>query len=184
MLYQVRSIWFDIDDGRGQLELSLDEVAKKLCQMQVLPDKSTAEKYICLCKQNQDKLIDYDDFNSIFCKGIFKYSIINKAQSIEQATAEDPNSNPEETLKDKLRKTKNINLMDQLNMGRLKDARMPAKVVNRPILSTLWQIYNKSVDQKDVETYEQYFNRMQGLIQQVVEDPSAVELDPFSNQKL
>ena len=119
-------------------------------------------------------MLDYDDFNAIFCKGIFKYSVINKAQGIEEATAQNPNSNPEETLKDKLRITKNQNLMNQLNKGRLRDARMPAKIVDRPILSTLWHIYNKNVDKKDLETYEQYFNRMQGLIQQVVEDPSAV----------
>ena len=50
--------------------------------------------------------------------------------------------------------------MNQLNKGRLRDARMPAKVVDRPILSTLWHIYNKNVDKKDLETYEEYFNRM------------------------
>ena len=46
MLLEVRNLWFYIDEERGLLELDLREVARHLCRLQVLPDVSSAEKYI------------------------------------------------------------------------------------------------------------------------------------------
>lgn len=34
------------------------------------------------------------------------------------------------------------------------------------------------------ETYEQFFNRMQGLTSEIVKDPAAVELDAFAKKWL
>ena len=60
MLMEVRSLWFYIDNERGLLELDRREVARHLCSLQVLPDVSSAEKYIQTTIQSKTKLIDYD----------------------------------------------------------------------------------------------------------------------------
>ena len=46
MVAEVRDIWFEIDNDRGGLELNLREVARLLCKLKILPDVSSAEKYI------------------------------------------------------------------------------------------------------------------------------------------
>ena len=46
MLATVRDIWFELDKGRGVIELEIDAVAFKLCAFQAFPDHSTAQKYI------------------------------------------------------------------------------------------------------------------------------------------
>ena len=76
---EVRSLWFYIDNERGLLELDRREVARHLCSLQVLPDVSSAEKYIQTTIQSKTKLIDYDQFNAVFCKGIFRHAIVSKA---------------------------------------------------------------------------------------------------------
>lgn len=63
--------------------------------------------------------LDYDDFNSIFCKGIFRHAIISKAQQIEHDTAQDSDANPEHKLEFKMMKTKNANLFNELKKGRI-----------------------------------------------------------------
>lgn len=73
MLALVRSLWDKLDKNRGNLELDLPSVANLLCDFKALPDQSTAMKYICnAIHKTGAGMIDYDDFNSIFCKGIFK----------------------------------------------------------------------------------------------------------------
>ena len=46
MVGEVRDIWFEIDEDRGLLELSLREVSRLLVKNRILPDISSAEKYI------------------------------------------------------------------------------------------------------------------------------------------
>ena len=125
-------------------------------------------------------MLDYDDFNSIFCKGIFRHSIVSKAQQIEQETALNPDANPEEKLEFKMARTKNLNLTNEIRKGRIDHADQPAQLVVRPILSELWAIFYKNVPREERETYEQFFNRMQGLTNEVIFDPASVELDAFS----
>ena len=79
MLLEVRSIWFELDQERGLLELDMVPVCQLLCSLGVLPDVSSAQKYIQTSIQSKTNLLDYDDFNSIFCKGIFRHSIVSKA---------------------------------------------------------------------------------------------------------
>lgn len=54
--------------------------------------------------------------------------------------------------------------------------------MTRPILSELWSIFYKHVPREQRETYEEFFNRMQGLTNEIVRDPASVELDAFSKK--
>ena len=77
-------------------------------------------------------------------------------------------------------RTKNLNLTNEIRKGRIDHADQPAQLVVRPILSELWAIFYKNVPREERETYEQFFNRMQGLTNEVIFDPASVELDAFS----
>jgi len=46
MLLEVRNIWFQLDQERGLLELEIKPVCQLLCELKVLPDVSSAIKYI------------------------------------------------------------------------------------------------------------------------------------------
>ena len=56
-------------------------MAFKLCtpQFSAFPDHSTAKKYIWETIQAKKDFLDWNDFNSLFSKGIFKDAIIGKA---------------------------------------------------------------------------------------------------------
>ena len=82
MVAEVRDIWFEIDNDRGLLELDLKEVARLLAKLKILPDVSSAEKYIQTTIQSKTTLLDYEDFNSIFSKGIIKIAMINNRTEV------------------------------------------------------------------------------------------------------
>lgn len=107
MVAEVRDIWFEIDNDRGLIELSLKEVGQLLCHHKILPDMSTAEKYIQTTVQRQTKVLDFDDFNSIFSKGIIKRSLINNRTEVLERDARNPDSNPDEKLEFKRMRMKN-----------------------------------------------------------------------------
>jgi hypothetical protein len=46
MLAVVKELWFKIDAGRDMIELELTLVAKMLVEIGVIPDESSAIKYI------------------------------------------------------------------------------------------------------------------------------------------
>ena len=107
MLREVRDLWFELDQDRGALEQDLLSISQMLCRLQVLPDVSSAHKYIGKVIQSDTRLLDYDDFNAIFCKGVFRHAIVSKAHAIEQEAAQNPNANTEEKLEFKMVRTKN-----------------------------------------------------------------------------
>lgn len=71
-----------------------------------MQDVSNARKYIETIIQRKSSVLDYDDFNSIFCKGIFRHSIVSKAHEIETEMAQSSDANPEEKLEFKMIRTK------------------------------------------------------------------------------
>ena len=78
MLAQVRGLWFELDADEGKLELDIKTVASKLMRMKALPDLSTSVKYIQQIIQKPSlSHLDFDNFNSIFSKGIFKFVMMN-----------------------------------------------------------------------------------------------------------
>ena len=121
MLAAVRDLWFELDDGRGVLELECNRVARKLCSaFQAFPDHSTAQKYIWNVIQAKKNLLSWDDFNSIFSKGIFKETLINKAQSLSKGAG--PSNRDSEKLGEKLSRSKRNNLQEQLKEGMIMSA--------------------------------------------------------------
>ena len=64
-------------------------------------------------------VLDFDDFNSIFCKGIFRHSIVSKAQEIEKESALNPRVNNDEKLEFKMNRTKHQNFKQEINLGRI-----------------------------------------------------------------
>ena len=46
MLLEVRRLWFELDEERGQLELDMVPVCQLLCSLKVMQDLSSAQKYI------------------------------------------------------------------------------------------------------------------------------------------
>ena len=46
----------------------------------------------------------------------------------------------------------------------------------------LWQIFFKNVPREERETYEHFFKRMQGLTDEIIRDPTSVELDAFAKR--
>lgn len=137
MLAEVREIWYYLDDGRGDLEIELRQVSELFSQLQVIADVSSAEKYIQTSIQSKTKILDYDDFNSIFCKGIFRHAIVGKNRQMEKEVAGDLAAQ-ESKLEFKMIRTKNIILQKEMKMGRIERAEEPAQIVKRPILTELW----------------------------------------------
>ena len=179
MLAAVRDVWFEVDGGRGMTELECEAVAFKLCAFQALPDHSTAQKYISNVIQANKKFLSWDDFNSIFSKGIFKEAIINKAQSLGSSAGLQDDG---EKLGEKLSRSKRHNLQSQLREGAISTADQKVKLVRRPVLQTLGEIAKKSAPDGDFEPYDEFFNRMQGLVEEMIEDPCDLELDAFAKQ--
>ena len=77
-------------------------------------------------------------------------------------------------------RTKNKILTDEIKLGRIESHEDPVEMFKRPILTELWSIFYKNVPSSQRETYEEYFKRMQGLVDDTIRDPAAVELDAFS----
>ena len=78
---------------------------------------------------------------------------------------------------------KNKILTEEIRRGRIEKPDDPIQIVKRPILTTLWQIYYKNVPREKRETYEDFFNRMQGLSEEIIRDAASVDLDAFSKNR-
>ena len=177
MLATVRDIWLELDRGRGVVELECEAVAFKLCSFQAFPDHSTAQKYIWKLIQAKKDTLSWDDFNSIFSKGIFKDVVIRKAQSLNTQTSAYADA---ENFGQKLRRAKKNTMTNQLKEGRITSADQKVKKIRRPILEELGAIAKKSAPSGEGETIEEWFNKIQGLCDEITDDPNDVDLDAFA----
>jgi hypothetical protein len=91
LLEEVRLIWSKLDGGRCEPDLSLSDIVDELCLMIGLPKQDMKLKeYVESCKikkqrHNDDgKKIDWDDFNAIFCRAIFKFTLIKTADRLQK----------------------------------------------------------------------------------------------------
>jgi len=84
MLAVVKELWQKLDNGKDNMVLELDKVARMLVDLKSIPDISSAHKYIALCVHHKRDLIDWEDFNSIFCKGITRDVIIATAKDLQK----------------------------------------------------------------------------------------------------
>ena len=90
-------------------------------------------------------VLDFDDFNSIFSKGIFKKALISNRAEVFEQDAKNANSNPEEKLEFKRMRMKNDILTEEIKRGRIESSEDQVQICKRPILTTLWQLYYKNV---------------------------------------
>ena len=81
-------------------------------------------------------------------------------------------SNPEEKLEFKMIRTKNKILTNEIKLGRIESHEEPVEMHKRPILTELWSIFYKKVPSDQRESYEQFFNRMQGVVDETIKDIS------------
>ncbi len=73
MSRMVKQVWNKVDNGRGQVEQSKDEIAKFFAyDWKVVSDHSSALKFISKTAKSKGPMLTWDDFNRIFVKGIFK----------------------------------------------------------------------------------------------------------------
>ena len=88
LLDEVRNIWTKLDGGKCEPDLELLPIVDELCNMVGLPKGDMhLKEYIESCKINKtalkkDNKIDYDDFNAVFCRAIFKFTLIKTAERL------------------------------------------------------------------------------------------------------
>ena len=143
MLEEVRSIWFALDGDEGQLHLDIVQVSKELCKSNIFPDLSSAQKYIQATIQSKASQLDFDDFNSIFCKGIFRHSIVSVAHRVEQNRLQ--SNGADSSLAPKMNRQRINNMKEELKLGRIERPEELSQIVKRPILNELWSIFYRNV---------------------------------------
>ena len=143
MLEEVRSIWFALDGDEGQLHLDIVQVSKELCKSNIFPDLSSAQKYIQATIQSKASQLDFDDFNSIFCKGIFRHSIVSVAHRVEQNRLQ--SNGTDSSLAPKMNRQRINNMKEELKLGRIERPEELSQIVKRPILNELWSIFYRNV---------------------------------------
>ena len=72
-------------------------------------------------------------------------------------------------------------MFSQLKLGMIESADQKVKLVRRPILTTLFKIMHKSGEQ-DLEPYENFVQRVQGVVDEIIIDPNAIDMDAFARQ--
>jgi len=82
MLAVVKELWQELNRGKKNQMMEKDKVARMLVDLKAIQDISSAHKYIVSCVHHQRHYLEWDDFNSIFCKGITKDVIISTSKSL------------------------------------------------------------------------------------------------------
>ena len=81
----VRKWWSEMDENKGRLELPMKIVSDFMTKKGITPDREKAKAIIYKAQIGREKrqLVTLDEFNRIFCKGIFKDALINVVESID-----------------------------------------------------------------------------------------------------
>eukprot|EP00347_Sterkiella_histriomuscorum_P020000 403339480 len=138
----VRQWWQEIDKGKGNLTQKLDDVAKLLVIKKIAAEMETARRVVIQSTKKSKQEIDWEDFNQIFCKGIFKEVLISLANKIKQYSS---NSKANQTFKagdslgGKLNQYQRKLLLEQLGTGLITDAKQLQGDNDRPVLYSLSQ---------------------------------------------
>lgn len=85
--------WKQIDNNKGNFQIPIQQVAKFFVAKKISPDTEKAKAIIYKAQLNRDKrpVVSYDEFNRIFCKGIFRSAlqhVTNQINSHENADLE------------------------------------------------------------------------------------------------
>ena len=81
----VRKWWSEMDGNKGRLELPIKIVSDFMTKKGITPDREKAKTIINKAQVGREKrqLVTIDEFNRIFCKGIFKDALINVVENID-----------------------------------------------------------------------------------------------------
>jgi hypothetical protein len=82
----VKKWWNEMDDNKGRIELPINTVAFFMTKKGITPDREKAKNVIYKAQLGRDKrqIVTIDEFNRIFCKGIFKDALVNVVESIDK----------------------------------------------------------------------------------------------------
>lgn len=82
----VRKWWNEMNKNTGRIELPLKTVASFLTHKGITPDREKAKTVIYKAQLGRDKrqTVTIDEFNRIFCKGIFKDALVNVVETIDK----------------------------------------------------------------------------------------------------
>jgi len=124
-------------------------------------------------------LIDWEDFNQIFCKGIFKEVLISLAKKIN---IDQRKKKKEASLGGKLNEYQRKLLLEQLAEGLITDKHSEQKESHRPVLQSLYYFKkDKGSDPYFDETYKEFLKDPLGSQRKAMEeaDRKAHKLDDF-----
>jgi hypothetical protein len=80
----VKSVWYQIANGKEPLELPLLEVARLITkEWQIMTEINSCVSYINKATGCDRPTIDWDEFRKLFAKGILKYCILNAARQLQ-----------------------------------------------------------------------------------------------------
>lgn len=78
MLDVVKDTWYDLAGGEDPPSIDIHTIANFLADVWKVSDRAYALKYIHHCVQSPTtQELDWDDFNQLFCRGIFMSSLTN-----------------------------------------------------------------------------------------------------------
>lgn len=75
--------WWKIIDPQNKLEQKTSKIADLMVSKKIAQDADTATKIIYKATNKREKVMTYEDFNKIFCKCIFKDSLISMTENID-----------------------------------------------------------------------------------------------------
>ena len=75
----VKSWWDEIDGGQGSYDIPIARIAEHFVTKDIFPDVEKAKTMIYKTQKtvNENKTLNYEQFNGFFCKGIFKSALQN-----------------------------------------------------------------------------------------------------------
>ena len=80
----VKKWWTEMDENKGRIELPIKTVSSFMTKKGITPDREKAKNVIYKAQLGRKKrqIVTIDEFNRMFCKGIFKDALVNVVESI------------------------------------------------------------------------------------------------------
>ena len=88
--------WSEMDENKGRIELPIKTVADFMTKKGITPDRERAKNVIYKAQLGREKrqIVTIDEFNRMFCKGIFKDALVNVVESIDANNADNNDDLP------------------------------------------------------------------------------------------
>ena len=150
-------------------------------------DMSAAKKYLINSVGENKETFDFESWNAVFIKGIFKDVICSIANTVKNYRRKDEKHLSDAEIHEKpllwkLSDYKRENLFEMMAKGMVKTNVEPQKIVERPIFQNLYNLKYRS----DPETWKNadYGKYLDKTVKETpkVHDPLAINKDDFTNQ--